>query len=96
MGRRSLLVANVVEVLEHWAVDGRCEELSRVSGWTATPCGSTSLLADVKTAGTLAVVPVEAIPVRPVARAVWRAAPAAGLAAANVLLAVAHASGAAG
>ena len=53
-------------------------------------------LADVEAAGALAVVPVEAIPVRPVARAVWRAAPAAGLAAANVLLAVAHASGAAG
>ena len=54
------------------------------------------LLADVETTGALAVVQVEAVPVRPVARAVWRAAPAAGLAAANVLLAVAHASGAAG
>src|SRR5262245_46404224 len=54
------------------------------------------LLADVKAAGALAVVPVEAIPIRPVARAAWRAAPAAGLATADVLLTVDHASRAAG
>src|SRR6266550_3907780 len=49
----------------------------------------------LKTAGALAVVPVEAIPVRPVARAVWRAAAAAGLATADVRLTVDDAGGAA-
>ena len=43
MGRRSLQVANVVEVLEHWAAGRPLRGLPRVSGWTATPCGSTSV-----------------------------------------------------
>jgi len=54
------------------------------------------VLADVKTGGALLVVPIKAIPVRTVTRANWRAAPAAGSAAADVLLSVDDAVGLAG
>src|SRR5262245_42107622 len=55
---------------------------------SSTPAGE--LLADVETPGALAVVPVEAIPVRSVARPVWRALGTALLAAADVLLTIDH------
>ena len=49
---------------------------------------SRQLLADVKAARPLLVVPIEAIPVRPVARSVWRALRAGSFATPHVLLAV--------
>src|SRR5207249_1146411 len=54
------------------------------------------LLADVEALGPLAVIPIEAVPVRPVARPEWRALGAMLLAAADVLLTVDHPVGAAG
>jgi len=49
---------------------------------------SRQLLADVKAARPLLVVPIEAIPVRPVARSVWRALRAGSFATPHLLLAV--------
>src|SRR5207245_9195170 len=54
------------------------------------------VLADVEAGGALLVVPIKAIPVRTVARASRWAAPGAGSAAADVLLAVDDAVGSAG
>jgi hypothetical protein len=46
------------------------------------------LLADVEAARPLTVVPIEAVPIRPVARSAWRALRAGSLATPHVLLAV--------